>query len=174
MLGNGHKLDGIIACFYDFGQDEPAKLVVGAYAFLFLRHSNMGFIDEQRLTGFEYRSFMPELVGFRRTPKLPAEVFGKLVLYNPLNVNRDAFVLADLTLDDNLDQAFVHKASGISLVVEKQLPYSSAIVDERMAVFVPVVEVAHQKQRSGIGCPLAVPPAFAHFVVVETEGFVRS
>jgi len=97
MLLNGHNLNTVIAflcyawkCFF-------AEFIVCAYFFLLLCHSNMTFIDQQRIRS-RLKCLFLEFIWLFRCPDLCAEYLGLLVLHHTCSPCRNAFTLSAIPI----------------------------------------------------------------------------
>ena len=97
MLLNGHNLNTVIAflcyawkCFF-------AEFIVCAYFFLRLRHSDMTFINQQRIRS-RLKCLFLKFIWFFRCPNLRTEYLGLFVLHYPCSPCRNAFTLSAIPI----------------------------------------------------------------------------
>ena len=172
MLGDCHNLYGIVAALNDMRQHIVLKLLVSANALLLPRHSDMTFIDEERLVGIglEFFSAPIELL---RLPYLRCENFCSVVLDGAFHVCGQTFQNGVVgAVDDEFVQRAMHKGLGEGLVVEKNLPDAVVSAFERVLITVPIVEIAKNVHLLGSGSPFAHPPSVLVLGVIETEVLV--
>ena len=166
MLLDGHHLDGIVAVGLDARQHLVLKFAVGAHLLGILSHTYVTLIDEQRGTvGLE--GFLLEHIRMFGIPHLCREYLGLLVLHHALTPGWDALSFAAVPLDLHLIQ--VTMLNGLFREFEFPVACSLDALALVSRSLLPVVEVAHEEDLRGIGCPFAEYPPFGLFMESEIE-----
>ena len=155
MFLNGHNLNAVIAVLDNAGQHILTELTIAAHLLGILPHADVAFVDEQRCALGLEGSLLPDVWSLG-IPHLCGEYLGLLVLHHAARPSRYALALATVPAHAHLVEVTVFKG----FFGEFQLPVSGAFdtVGAIAVVLFPVVEVAHQIEVGGIGCPLAEHP----------------
>jgi hypothetical protein len=97
MLLNSHNLDAVISFFSDTRKYLFAEFVIGPDFFLLLCHSDMAFINQQRIRA-GLKRFLLEFIGFLRCPYLGAEYLGLFILNYTCSPSRNTLTLTTIPI----------------------------------------------------------------------------
>ena len=156
VLHDRHQLHGVVAVALDAREHVAHELEVGAHALLLGRHAHMRLVDERRHVLLRAELLVRPRKGLARIPDGRAEAVGRLVLRDVGCIERDAVLGAARAGDAYLHLGEVAQRAHAGDV---NFPVAVAQAGHRMALAVPVVEIADQMHGRGAGRPLAVNPA---------------
>ena len=168
MFGDGHHLDGVVTELGDTREDEGAKLVVGANALALGSDAKVGFVDA-RSSGLGGTLIFP-LIGLRGMPNGAGELVVVEVLGSVAREGGEAKMGAVVALDGDFVVGEVAKGVG----GEGEVPVAIFITGGRVRVIVPVIKVADEGEKMGVGRILAVGPLLVRFVKEEAVAAMES
>ena len=159
VLHNGHKLNGIVACFLDVFQRNVCKLPIGTDAAFFLRHTHMGLIDKKLV--FADKSIIRPGKQNLIVDNLCIKGVVGFILNGPSGIQGKMLGANVLVLDDGLYLAAVPQS-----VISGEEDFPVLIVEsgERMRCGIPCIKFAFQVELVGGRSPLTVIPAAIYMV----------
>ena len=90
MFLNCHDLNAIVSGFSYARKSFFTELVVSSYFIFLLRHTNMAFVDKQRIR-IRFKCTLLYFIWLFRCPDLRTENLGLLILYHPCYPGRNTF-----------------------------------------------------------------------------------
>ena len=156
VLGNGHDLDAVVAILDDAREHIVLEFSVGSHLFRILSHTDVAFVDEQWVSVWLEILFLPNVRCFR-SPNLCGENLRVFVLYHSVNPSRDALAFPTLPFHVEFEQIAVLHGTR----TEFQFPVARVLQTLHLVLvlLLPVVEIAHHVDVSGIWCPLTQHPS---------------
>ncbi len=161
MFLYGHNLDAVVAILDDTGQHIFTELIVSTHLLCVLRHTDMALVNQERRLVGPKGLFLPYIGGLR-LPYLGGEYLGLLVLYYTLTPCGNTLAVAAVPIDVHLVKVSVLDG----LLAEFQFPIAEIIKTFGPETFRlgPSVEISHEIDIGGIGCPLAEHPSAREFM----------
>ena len=155
MLLDSHYLNTVVSIGSDAWQDLFAEFSVASHLLLLSSHTDVAFIDEQRVD-LRTECLMLEFVGSPRCPHLCTEDFVYWVLYHPACTGGDALSLASFPANFQ----FVEVAMFDGISGKFQFPIHHVFPAQLvLRMFFPVIEVSNQVDFRSIGCPFSENPS---------------
>ena len=169
MFGNSHQLHGVVAVFLNDRKYFFGKFTVGAYAFLFLRHPDMRFVNQQAadLRGIERIALPVERFG--GGPELSRVIFSRIVLNHSGRIGRNAVQPAVIAVDMEFVERSVAQPVAVHRCGEKGAPYACGILVHADFGALPIVEIAEDVDIVCPGQPFAQPPTVQCVVPLPSE-----
>jgi hypothetical protein len=165
MLLYGHDLDAVVAVLDDAREDVLAELVVGAHLLGILCHTDMTFVDEERVD-IGLVCLMLEDVRSGRRPYLGGEYLRLLVLHDTCGPGGDTFAAASRPVHHELIEVEMVQC----VLLQREFPHAIANAGELIVdMLFPVVERADEEDLRSVGCPFAENPSLFGMVQTEVE-----
>ncbi len=154
MFLNSHNLDTIISFFSNTRKYFLAEFVICAHFFLLLCHSDMTFINQQRIR-VGLKCFLLEFIGVLRSPDLCTEYFGLFILYHTCSPRRNTFALSAFPI--YIQFVEIAMMNGI----RRQVDFPNTILLFFQLVgsfFLPIIKCTHHINMSSIRSPFTESP----------------
>ena len=159
VFHNGHKLNGVVACFLDVLQRDVRKFPIGTDAAFFLRHTHMSFIDIKLV--FADKAIIRPGEQNLVIDNLGIKCVVGFILNGPSGIQRK--VLRANTIVFNY--CFDFTAVPQSVISGKiNLPVFIIQSGKRMRCGIPYIKFAFQIELVGGRSPLPVIPAAIHMM----------
>ena len=157
VLSNCHDLDAVVAVLDDAREHIVLEFCVGSHLFSILSHTDVAFVDEQRVGIWLEILFLPNVRCFR-SPNLCGENLRVFILHHSVDPSRDALAFPTLPFHVELKQIAVLHGTR----TEFQFPVARVLQTLHLVLvlLLPVVEIANHVDVSSIWCPLAQHPSF--------------
>ena len=169
MLGNGHKLHGVVARLLYAGQDEGTELIVSTHLCLLLRHTDMCLIYKQILRRCPLKRGVLPLVALLGIPELCRIVLCLIVLHHARSVGGNAVVPTILAVDMEFVERFVRQQMTIHSLRQEDAPHAIGALVQAQLRALPRVEVAKDKYIVRLGQPLTEPPAVQRIIPLPAK-----
>ena len=156
MFLNSHNLNTVIAFLRYTRKYFFAEFIVSTNLFLPLCHSDMTFINQQRVSS-RLECFFLELIWFFRCPDLCTEYLSLFILYYTCSPGRNTFTLSAIPINVQLIQVSV--LNGICRKID--FPITIFQFFQLISRFLfPIIECTHHIDMSSIRCPFTERPSF--------------
>jgi hypothetical protein len=164
VLLNSHNLNTVVSVFDDTRQDVLTKFVVCTYLLCILSHTDMAFVDEQRV-GMR-SDFIFKCIRVCRIPNLCREYLGTFVLHYSVGPCRNTFAAASRPVHHELIEVEMVQC----VLLQREFPHAIANAGELIVdMLFPVVERADEEDLRSVGCPFAENPSLFGMVQTEVE-----
>ena len=169
MFGNSHQLYYIIPGIFNIWDKVISKLTETAYAFTFLGHTRMTFVNEQVVEAADIEIIVFPIEGFGRIPDLTGKILCQRVLDHPCNISGKAFIPALFGMYHDFDFPLVNEPLTIFLIRKENLPIAVFIRIQSVGISLPVIEIAKKVKILCVWSPFPVYPAFLFTVMMKPE-----
>ena len=166
VLLDSHNLNGIVTVSLYAWQNVLFELSVSADLLSILCHTDMAFIDEQRIDVRLEVVIIP-LEGLFRIPDLCGEDFGLFVLHNTRCPSGNTLAAAAVPVNLHLEEVAVLHC----LLRQVDFPVAGTrnLLEAIRFFFLPAIEIANQEDSGSIWCPLTENPTIISLVKTKIE-----
>ena len=153
VLLDRHQLDGVIAGFFDAGQDVARKLIERRNLRLFGAHADVRFVNQWHIRGGSC-AILP-LIWFFRRPHFSCKIMRLGILHDICRIRRDAPTVATLPVDAQfIPLSVLDRPQGKSAVPLSVL----GALESKFIPLLPICKIPHENNPCRIWRPLPKYP----------------